>query len=77
MSSNALIVAEKLRRVVAECEFPGVARPVTLSIGIAQYPLHGETRDELIKSADNALYVAKQAGRNRCALCTTEVPVSD
>jgi diguanylate cyclase (GGDEF)-like protein len=77
MSSNALIVAEKLRRVVAECEFPGVARPVTLSIGIAQYPLHGETRDELIKSADNALYAAKQAGRNRCALCTTEVPVSD
>jgi diguanylate cyclase (GGDEF)-like protein len=75
--ANALIVAEKLRRAIAEWDFPGVARPVTLSIGIAQFPLHGASRDELVKSADSALYAAKQAGRNRCVLCPNEVPASD
>lgn len=74
---NAMIVAEKLRRTVAECDFPGVPRPVTLSIGAAEFPAHGTTRDELIKSADNALYSAKQAGRNRCVLCPESLPVSD
>jgi diguanylate cyclase (GGDEF)-like protein/PAS domain S-box-containing protein len=40
-------------------------RPVTLSLGIAVYPEHGVTTDELIKAADTALYWAKQAGRDR------------
>lgn len=71
---NAMIVAEKLRRAIADWEFPGVARRVTLSIGVAQFPIHGATRDDLIKSADNALYAAKQAGRNRSVLGAEERP---
>jgi diguanylate cyclase (GGDEF)-like protein len=77
VGTNALIVAEKLRCAVAEWDFPGAARSVTLSIGVAQFPIHGASRDELIKSADNALYAAKQAGRNRCVLCPEAVSVSD
>lgn len=37
---------------------------VTTSIGIAVYPAHGGTAEELIKHADMALYAAKDAGRN-------------
>lgn len=37
----------------------------TISIGIAAFPGHGKTRDELIDAADRALYRAKDNGRNR------------
>jgi len=39
--------------------------PVTCSIGIASYPLHGDTPDRLIRRADRALYAAKEQGRDR------------
>jgi diguanylate cyclase (GGDEF)-like protein len=43
---------------------------VTLSIGVAMYPAHGETRDVLLKIADAALYRAKRDGRDRVVLST-------
>lgn len=67
---NAMVVAEKLRRQVECHPFPGVPRPVTMSCGVADYPLHGLTRDELVAAADGALYQAKQAGRNRVMAAT-------
>jgi diguanylate cyclase (GGDEF)-like protein len=63
--ANALVVAEKLRRHIETYPFPGVPRPVTISCGVADYPMHGGTRDEVVAAADGALYQAKQAGRNR------------
>jgi diguanylate cyclase (GGDEF)-like protein len=63
--ANALVVAEKLRRQIETHPFPGVPRPVTISCGVADYPIQGTTRDELVAAADSALYQAKQAGRNR------------
>ena len=36
----------------------------TISIGVAIYPQHGYTSDEIIHAADSAMYAAKQAGRN-------------
>lgn len=38
---------------------------VTLSVGVALYPEHGRTSEEILKAADAALYQAKNAGRNR------------
>lgn len=38
---------------------------VTLSVGVAQYPVHGRTVDGLIRAADHTLYAAKKAGRDR------------
>jgi diguanylate cyclase (GGDEF)-like protein len=64
----AMNVAEKLRKLVENWQFPGVPRPVTISAGAAAYPEHGSNRDELVKSADAALYAAKQAGRNKVCL---------
>jgi len=38
---------------------------ITLSAGIAHMPEHGTTKDELLQAADEALYSAKNAGRDR------------
>ena len=66
---GAKIVAEKLRRLVESgCHSEGLPEgiKITVSLGIAVYPNHGGNRDRLIKSADEALYMAKEAGRNCC-----------
>jgi diguanylate cyclase (GGDEF)-like protein len=42
-----------------------VVGPVTVSIGLATYPQHGSTPEELMRAADDALYRAKHEGRNR------------
>jgi diguanylate cyclase (GGDEF)-like protein len=39
--------------------------PITLSIGVAIFPDHGDSADEVIRCADAALYLAKEGGRNR------------
>jgi diguanylate cyclase (GGDEF)-like protein len=65
VGQGAMNVAEKLRRAIESFHFPGVPRPVTISAGVAEFPKNGKSRDELVKAADAALYVAKQGGRNR------------
>ncbi len=57
--------AERLRRAIAQMDGPV---PVTVSIGVAWAPEHGLTRDELTKVADDALYRAKEGGRNRVVM---------
>ncbi|HEX8992878.1 MAG TPA: GGDEF domain-containing protein [Anaerolineales bacterium] len=42
--------------------------PVTISAGIAVYPQHGDTGEELLHAADQALYRAKQDGKDRISL---------
>jgi diguanylate cyclase (GGDEF)-like protein len=44
---------------------------VSLSIGVTHYPVDGEDADQLIRQADQAMYVAKQAGKNRYHLFDT------
>ena len=64
---NAVGLAEKLRKSIAKFPFPGIPRSVTISIGVADFPAHGDSRDNLVGAADTALYRAKQQGRN-CVL---------
>jgi diguanylate cyclase (GGDEF)-like protein len=71
---QALHVADKLRRAIEEWQFPGVPRTLTISAGVAVYPNHGNTRDELVKAADAALYGAKDAGRNRILSAGSALP---
>lgn len=65
----SLALAQKLRQGVAQLAFDyhGTALPVTISCGIAEFQL-GATPDVTFERADQALYRAKQAGRNRCVI---------
>jgi len=75
-AQHALSVAEKLRKTVESWQFPGVPRTVTVSAGVAAFPDHGATRDELVHAADMGLYAAKQAGRNRVCIATLALSVA-
>jgi diguanylate cyclase (GGDEF)-like protein len=75
-TQQALAIAEKLRRMVENFQFPGVPRTITISAGVAAFPTHGKTRDEMIRAADCGLYAAKQAGRNRVCLASLAVSAS-
>ncbi len=58
----------RIANLVRDAEVHTHDRPlpaVTFSAGIALAPLHGENADTLLRAADQALYAAKQAGRNR------------
>ena len=61
--AEAMIVAENLRRAIAEIGWPENYPHVTISAGVSQHALNEKT-DEWIKKADDALYRAKRFGRN-------------
>jgi diguanylate cyclase (GGDEF)-like protein len=61
--ATAAAVAERIRARVAAEEFGGGT--MTVSVGAAEYPTHGDTPEELIASADAAMYQAKSEGRDR------------
>ena len=60
---NAEQVANRIRKTIAErpCKYG----PLTVSMGIAEFPIDGNTPGEIIERADRALYHAKITGRNR------------
>ncbi len=61
---NAVEKAENLRTLISkQAIFPTVS--VTVSIGVASFPEHGATMDEVIARADEALYKAKRTGKNK------------
>jgi diguanylate cyclase (GGDEF)-like protein/PAS domain S-box-containing protein len=63
--AQVVVVARKILAAVASpFRLGGETRPVGVSIGIALFPQDGDTSDRLIKSADRAMYAAKQAGKN-------------
>jgi diguanylate cyclase (GGDEF)-like protein len=63
----AIEKAERLRQIVAALPEPAV----TVSIGVATYPFHGRSADDLIAAADAALYTSKRTGRDQ--VCAAEV----
>lgn len=69
---EALFVAERIRAALEAHRFTRtmesgeiLSLQVTISIGVAEFPGHGTTREALIAAADQALYRAKTEGRNR------------
>jgi len=64
---GGLLVAERLRAAVENCSFAqaGVERKVTVSIGVASIEGGGGEGRGLVERADEALYEAKRAGKNR------------
>jgi diguanylate cyclase (GGDEF)-like protein/putative nucleotidyltransferase with HDIG domain len=61
---GAFALAERIRCALSD-EFAEDSVPITISFGLATYPLHGETAASLLRAADEALYAAKDSGRNR------------
>jgi len=64
---QALLLAERLRRLIARTPITqaGQSTQLTVSIGVASLTA-GMSMEDLIKAADGALYRAKEAGKNRC-----------
>jgi diguanylate cyclase (GGDEF)-like protein/putative nucleotidyltransferase with HDIG domain len=65
---GAYMLAERIR---AEIEQDGSG--LTVSFGIATFPLHGGSTEALLLAADQALYAAKHLGRNRTVISSAEV----
>jgi diguanylate cyclase (GGDEF)-like protein len=69
---RAFLTAERVRRQVERNPFvmrPGQSPfPLTVSIGVAEYPIHGRDVETLVESAESALRLARESGRNRVCL---------
>lgn len=63
----AAVAAERVREAVAETTLPTGDR-LTISIGVAAYPIDAEDKEQLISRTDQALYRAKQRGRNQTVI---------
>jgi diguanylate cyclase (GGDEF)-like protein len=61
------VVAEKLRSAMRDEAFDGNGPElrVTVSVGVSAFPLDGVTAEDLLRAADEAMYRAKRAGRDR------------
>jgi diguanylate cyclase (GGDEF)-like protein/putative nucleotidyltransferase with HDIG domain len=70
---GAFMLAERIRGDVEE-RFSGQTPNLTISFGIATFPLHGQSSEALLRAADQALYAAKRLGRNRSVISSAEVP---
>lgn len=70
---EAMKIADGVLRALRERAFVVRGRPITMtgSIGIAAYPEHGGSAEELFSAADSAMYSAKEAGRNRIHMATS------
>ncbi len=68
-AEGAFVVAEKIREAVAAHRFADAAGEravrLTMSIGLSTYPSAAGDREELLRQADDALYQAKNMGRDR------------
>ena len=65
--TGAFVVAEKIRQGVAAMRTVerGDAVLISVSIGLAAWPDDGTSLDQLMDGVDEAMYAAKQHGRNR------------
>ena len=68
--SDARYVTERFRKIVEEesAELTGGKRPITISIGVTERRGQTQEIDDLLREADEAMYRAKNDGRNRVVL---------
>lgn len=70
---DATRVAERLHQLM-QASVEAVGRPVTLSLGVAHYPTTSSFPEQVLKAADEALYRAKNGGRNRVEVAPAQQP---
>ncbi|HXH28513.1 MAG TPA: sensor domain-containing diguanylate cyclase, partial [Candidatus Polarisedimenticolia bacterium] len=74
---GAMTIAERVRQRISETRFlesHGLSVHISASIGIASFPDHGRTKDDLIARADQAMYRVKGRGKNGVALAECDLP---
>jgi two-component system, cell cycle response regulator len=66
--TGAMLLGDRIREELGRTSFrtPEGTFSVTCSVGVSTFPAAGSDWDTLFKSADEALYVSKRSGRNRC-----------
>jgi diguanylate cyclase (GGDEF)-like protein len=69
---SCALVAERIRKAVMNMVVPSTADTplpqITVSLGVAVFPEHGHTLEEVLQAADKSLYESKRSGRNRVSL---------
>lgn len=68
--SAGIETAGRLRRAIAQMPIPvgGATTNITVSAGVAGYPLGASSREELLDKVDQLLYASKKGGRNRVSV---------
>jgi diguanylate cyclase (GGDEF)-like protein len=74
---RAFLILERIRAAVEAMVIPGASEQddiqgITITGGLASFPIDGRTQTELVRKADQALYKAKGAGRNAVRLAYEE-----
>ncbi len=69
-TEDAVNLAERIRKKIEQTEIEGPGH-ISASIGVATYPVHSADADSLFEAADQALYKAKEGGRNRVVTATS------
>ncbi len=62
---EAFQVCEKIRHKIEQIDFLDNKISLSLSLGIATFPNHGQTKEELVEKADQAMYYSKDTGKNK------------
>jgi diguanylate cyclase (GGDEF)-like protein len=77
-AESCALVAERIRTAVTAMVVPSDTETplpqVTVSIGVAAFPEHGEALEDVIQAADKALYESKRGGRNRVTVAPARWP---
>ena len=65
ISASEVILTRMLESVATTLQVNNILLSLSASIGVTYYPLDGSSPDQLIRHADQAMYIAKQSGKNR------------
>ena len=75
-AAGAVIIADRIRHSIEAQTFLtdlGLGVRLTASFGVSTFPDHGQSREDLIQKADQAMYTVKDRGKNGVALALKEV----
>lgn len=75
---QAYEIADRIRTAVQRLRVSQNSRiigPLSVSVGLAMFPDHGDTSEKLFKEADDALYAAKSSGRNQVIVACSDRPL--
>ena len=79
-AKSCTLVAERIRKAVMTMVVPSNSEKplpqLTVSLGVAVFPIHGQTLEEVIQASDKALYESKRMGRNRVTAALAPEPTA-